>query len=158
MRVFALPLVDELVTRATDDCIPWPGRPKSNGYGQIQVDGRKHGAHRFVFERAHGPLLPGEKVRHSCDVRICVNPRHLLRGSQAQNMQDAVERGRHTNAAKTHCKHGHEFTEDNTYRAASGGRACRACRAERMSKWQRANKDKVNRNQQRYRQRLREKL
>lgn len=28
----------------------------------------------------------------------------------------------------THCKHGHEFTHDNTYVTSNGWRACRACR------------------------------
>jgi hypothetical protein len=29
------------------------------------------------------------------------------------------------NARKTHCKHGHEFTPENTYRVKNGGRACK---------------------------------
>lgn len=29
---------------------------------------------------------------------------------------------------RTHCKRGHEFTEENTIRASDGGRRCRACR------------------------------
>ena len=29
--------------------------------------------------------------------------------------------------AQTHCKRGHEFTADNTYKAANGTRHCRAC-------------------------------
>jgi predicted transposase YbfD/YdcC len=41
---------------------------------------------------------------------------------------EAVRRGRH-NAEKTHCKHGHPFTEDNIYRRKSNGaRMCRECR------------------------------
>lgn len=31
----------------------------------------------------------------------------------------------------THCKHGHEFTEENTYRY-QGNRSCRTCRSRRM--------------------------
>lgn len=31
------------------------------------------------------------------------------------------------NAAKTHCKHDHEFTPENTGRNRHGGRYCRAC-------------------------------
>lgn len=34
--------------------------------------------------------------------------------------------GRGPNGLKTHCKHGHEFTEENT-RKAGGERKCRAC-------------------------------
>jgi hypothetical protein len=31
------------------------------------------------------------------------------------------------NAAKTHCKHGHEFTPENTVARRDGRRRCRAC-------------------------------
>lgn len=33
----------------------------------------------------------------------------------------------HVNASKTHCKNGHEYTEENTYHKKSGGRECRIC-------------------------------
>jgi hypothetical protein len=31
--------------------------------------------------------------------------------------------------AKTHCKHGHEYTKENTYVAPDGTRSCRKCRS-----------------------------
>ena len=34
-------------------------------------------------------------------------------------------------AKKTHCKHGHEFTEANTYRRRDGRRVCRICARQR---------------------------
>lgn len=34
------------------------------------------------------------------------------------------------NARKTHCKHGHEYTPENTYVQPKGSRACRTCLAE----------------------------
>jgi hypothetical protein len=33
---------------------------------------------------------------------------------------------------KTHCKRGHEFTEENTYTASNGSRHCKECRKGRM--------------------------
>ena len=36
---------------------------------------------------------------------------------------------------KTHCKHGHEFTPENTYTSAEGTRSCRACRREQARKY-----------------------
>lgn len=37
-------------------------------------------------------------------------------------------------AAKTHCKHGHEFTPENTKTDANGWRYCRRCAADRAAK------------------------
>ena len=41
----------------------------------------------------------------------------------------------------THCKHGHEFTPENTYTREEGWRQCRACNREavKRSKQRRAN-------------------
>lgn len=37
---------------------------------------------------------------------------------------------RYTNAAKTHCPQGHEYTPENTFYNGDGHRSCRACRNE----------------------------
>jgi predicted XRE-type DNA-binding protein len=49
---------------------------------------------RFVCQQLTGPLLSGEVVRHSCDNPGCLNPDHLMRGSQKQNIADMVSRNR----------------------------------------------------------------
>jgi hypothetical protein len=36
--------------------------------------------------------------------------------------------GRHRNAAKDHCEHGHRFDAANTYYTPTGERRCRICR------------------------------
>src|SRR4051812_42591054 len=74
-------------------CWLWTGGLDAYGYGQVSIghDGRAK-AHRLAFEMAYGP--PSDVVRHTCDVRRCVRPEHLLNGTQAQNMADAVERSR----------------------------------------------------------------
>jgi hypothetical protein len=39
--------------------------------------------------------------------------------------------------ARTHCKHGHEYTPENTYYPLHGGRACRLCTNEAQRRYQR---------------------
>jgi hypothetical protein len=48
-----------------------------------------------------------------------------------------TEERRHAtfNARKTHCKHGHEFTVENTYVTPTGSRQCKACRFAAVKAW-----------------------
>jgi len=64
---------------------------------------------------------------------------NLAYGTSSENAYDTVLHGRNVNAAKTHCKRGHEFTDENIYRTANGGRDCRRCMAIR-SQWRRERK------------------
>lgn len=85
--------VDPCTPVRTDECWLWKGGLTSKGYGHLRVDGRIERAHRVLYEMAVGPIPDGLVVRHDCDTPRCVNPFHLRVGTQAQNMQDAVERG-----------------------------------------------------------------
>ena len=80
-----------------DDCWPWLGYCRQNGHGAI-ARGRRgeglDGTHRVAWESANGPIPDGLIVRHTCDNPPCCNPAHLLVGTQADNIRDAVERGR----------------------------------------------------------------
>lgn len=47
-----------------------------------------------------------------------------------------------SNRILTHCKRGHEFTEENTYVSPKGNRDCRTCGNARKRKWLAANPEK----------------
>ena len=81
------------------DCVLWTGGKISTGYGKKYLGaGKERTAHRWTWEQANGPIPDGLIVRHSCDVRLCVNLEHLLLGTQQDNVNDMIERGRHRNA------------------------------------------------------------
>lgn len=124
----------------TEGCWLWTGTQNGRGYGSIH-DGRRETrrtlkAHRVSYELAHGVEVPSTlEVMHSCDNRLCVNPDHLSVGTKADNMRDMSAKGRVCTVGqsrKTHCVHGHEYTEENTYRTALGHRKCRQCYREQQ--------------------------
>jgi HNH endonuclease len=77
-------------------CWLWAGAVNSAGYGKIGLPGDKtEDAHRVSWRLTRGD--PGAmSVLHKCDVPACVNPAHLFLGTQADNMQDMIAKGRRT--------------------------------------------------------------
>lgn len=74
------------------ECWNWKGPTKRKSqYGGYQVDGKWHYAHRVMKATTDGrPLGSPTVVRHICHNKRCVNPKHLLVGSQADNVIDTV--------------------------------------------------------------------
>jgi len=112
-------------------CWTWLGSKDGNGYGLLATGGgRCKRAHRISWEMAGRPdLIDGMHLDHLCRVRHCVRPDHLEQVTPAVNILRGVGAGA-TNAVKTHCPQGHEYTEANTYRwsnAPTVSRQCRTC-------------------------------
>ncbi|WP_435992485.1 HNH endonuclease signature motif containing protein [Brevundimonas sp. LjRoot202] len=55
---------------------------------------KKVTAHRVAYECEHGPLPVGMCVLHKCDTPACINPQHLVAGTQSENMLDRSAKGR----------------------------------------------------------------
>jgi hypothetical protein len=84
--------------RGPDECWPWTGRSRTkHGYGMVHgrnYVGTPYG-HRLILQEKLGRvLLPEEQTRHSCDNPSCCNPAHLSVGSEQDNKDDMVRRGR----------------------------------------------------------------
>ena len=120
----------------TDNCWEWGGATNSaGGYGVLQKPrmGGTITVHRYSAMLHFGMFDLRLQVNHHCDNKLCVRPDHLYLGDQQQNMTDALVRGRNAHASRTHCAHGHEYTEANT-RIYRNARHCRACENIRSKK------------------------
>lgn len=91
-------------------------KPMKWGHCSMTVGSRTDGSrrhvliHRLAYEECFGQIPDGLVVRHKCDNGSCINPEHLELGTQADNVNDTVVRGR-TNKGVKH--HNTNLTEDN---------------------------------------------
>lgn len=92
----ALRFWDSVATASADECWPWQGELRSNGYGVCRVGARRHNAHRVAWSLHHG-REPDLQILHHCDNPSCCNPAHLYEGTQAENIRDMVQAGRARN-------------------------------------------------------------
>lgn len=132
---------DYILQRITVDpgrgCWLWEGQIAKNGYGQFRrlkhESWRK--AHRESYLAFHGELSESDCVLHHCDTPACVNPAHLYKGTQKQNVADMVSRGRARNGAvqREFCPRGHELGASN--RLGRRADACKTCHRLRQQKY-----------------------
>ena len=113
-------------------CWIWTGAYTGNGYGAAYVDGKPHGAHRFMWEHMLGKTIPpGMLACHRCDNTRCVWPGHIFIGTPGDNTRDALVKGRLKTfrpPVKERCKHNHTLA-DAYVRIWRGyrNRHCRTC-------------------------------
>jgi len=88
--------------RGKDECWPWNRPVHGHEYAKIGVGKRENRstvlAHRVAYTITNGPIPPHLLCCHSCDTQLCCNPAHLWPGTDGDNMQDKVKKGRSRNA------------------------------------------------------------
>lgn len=76
-------------------CWIWTAGRYSKGYGMFWVDTTMRAAHRVAWVLTRGQI-PADKphVLHHCDNPPCVRPEHLWVGTNDDNVQDKISKGR----------------------------------------------------------------
>lgn len=89
--------IDAVLSSQTDDCILWPfAIRRSSGYG-AHSEQRKDKKMNFDVHRLIASIFYSRQrgeVAHSCNRKLCCNPRHVRFTSHADNMADMVKAGR----------------------------------------------------------------
>lgn len=90
-----------------EDCWRWTAKANSKGYGFFKIASyHQVAAHRLSWA-IHNRRDPGELLTlHNCDNPQCVNPVHLRLGTDFDNMEDKMSRGRHRNGDRKGAKNG----------------------------------------------------
>jgi len=88
-------------------CWLWLASVDKDGYGQFLYGKR---AHRYSYEYYNGVIPAGVCVLHKCDNPSCVNPEHLFLGTNRDNINDMVNKGRSLSGIKNPAA---KLTEDD---------------------------------------------
>jgi|SRR6187397_545502 len=83
------------MTKQENGCWTWDLCKDKDGYGYASFRSITMKAHRLAYFLHHNlDKFPTKMVIHSCDNPACCNPSHLRLGSNSDNVQDMISRGR----------------------------------------------------------------
>jgi hypothetical protein len=101
-----------------------------HGYGRFTIYRRGKRvrilAHRLACKLANGEDPGDQVVRHQCDTPPCCTPACFLLGTQADNIHDAVSRGRTDTTGLAEFRHARRAAAEA--RVISGVKTCSRCR------------------------------
>jgi len=80
--------------KKTRGCWNWIGYSANGRYGHLKDGSKRLCAHVLSYEMHKGKVPVGLKILHKCDNGFCVNPNHLFLGTQKDNAQDMLRKGR----------------------------------------------------------------
>lgn len=92
--------LDRCVLNPSTWCWEWQGVKDRDGYGQFGYENKIVLVHRLAYQfyyQCSEEEMKGKIVMHICDNPSCVNPDHLKLGTQKDNVQDCVQKGRRAN-------------------------------------------------------------
>lgn len=97
------------------ECILWMGSRYAHGYGKVVYGQRAicGMAHRISFELYNAEIPAGLLALHICDNRPCVNPNHIVLGTNKANMYDMKRKHR---AAAGERHHASRLTMEQAHR------------------------------------------
>lgn len=112
-----------VLKQGNDVCWLWKGAIKVKGYGGFGVGGRVWLTHRLAYFLEFNFLPKNLCVCHSCDNPSCVNPKHLWLGTNKQNVEDRVRKGRgKCGNLKGEDHGGHKLTEKDVLKIRKVGK------------------------------------
>lgn len=85
---------ENVLKQPGDNCWKWLGHFNGGKYPGLWYKGRVHGAHRLSWMIHCGDISDGLMVLHDCDNPECTNPSHLFLGTNQDNIDDKVKKGR----------------------------------------------------------------
>ncbi len=76
------------------DCLVCISHCQHEGYPVVRKNERLYHINHIVYEQNYGKIPDGLFILHHCDVRACLNPKHLYAGTHQDNVNDMIRRGR----------------------------------------------------------------
>jgi hypothetical protein len=84
-----------------NECIEWAKAKDKAGYGVGWFRNKWMRAHRIAYIQSVGEIPPLGCIMHMCDNRACVNPAHLVLGTNYLNSRDMVSKNRQARGEKS---------------------------------------------------------
>lgn len=83
------------VNKGSDgECWDWVRGKDKDGYGSFWLNNEDIRAHRLSYIIKNGQIPRNMFICHKCDNPACVNPDHLFLGSNRDNINDMLSKGR----------------------------------------------------------------